>query len=73
MHRKATLFSFTVVHSGTEAFKDRIPYVVALVEEGRQLCLARIVGYSEGRDIRIGTEVQFSGEDSEGQPIYRFI
>jgi len=73
MRQRGTLYTYTVVHSGTEAFKDRTPYVVALVEEDRQIRLARVEGYTEGRDIGVGTEVEFMAEDPGGQPIFRFI
>ena len=73
MQRCGTLVTYTVVHSGTEAFKDRTPYVVALVEEDRQLRLARVEGYVEGSELGVGVEVEFMAEESGGQPIYRFV
>lgn len=73
MQRRGTLVTYTVVHSGTEAFKDRTPYVVALVEEARGLCLARVEGYTAGIELGIGMAVEFMAEESGGQPIYRFL
>lgn len=73
MQRRGTLVTYTVVHSGTEAFKDRTPYVVALVEEDRQLRLARVEGYVEGSELGVGVEVEFMAEELGGQPIYRFV
>ena len=73
MRRRGTLFTYAIVHSGTEAFNDRTPYVVALVEEDRQLRLARVEGYMQGREIGIGMEVEFMTEEAGGNPIYRFL
>lgn len=73
MSRRGTLFTYSIVHSGTDAFKDKTPYVVALVEEHQRIRLAPVEGYTERTEIRIGMEVEFLTEDEKGNPSYRFI
>jgi len=72
MSRRGTLFTYSVVHSGMNAFKDQTPYVVALVEEDRQIRLARVEGYTDREELAVGMDVEFMAEDQEGHPIYRF-
>jgi uncharacterized OB-fold protein len=73
MGRRGTLFTYSIVHSGTDAFKDKTPYVVALVEEQQRIRLARVEGYTEKTEVRIGMEVAFLEEDERGNPIYCFV
>jgi uncharacterized OB-fold protein len=73
MSRRGTLLTYSIVHSGTEAFKDKTPYVVALVEERQRIRLARVEGYTEGTEVKVGMEVEFLAEDEKGGTIYRFI
>ena len=73
MNRRGTIFTYSVVHSGTEAFKDKIPYIVAIVKEDQQKRIARIEGYTEKTEINIGMEVEFLTEDEKGNALYRFL
>ena len=73
MSRRGTLFTYSIVHSATESFKDQTPYVVALVEEARQIRLARVEGYAEDIRIKIGMEVEYLAADEKNHPIYRFL
>ena len=73
MNRCGTIFTYSIVHSGTDAFKDKTPYVVALVAENQGISLARVEGYTEGKLINVGMEVEFFAEDENGNPIYKFI
>jgi hypothetical protein len=72
MHRQGRILSYSVVHSAAEAFKDKTPYLIALIEEDCGPRLARIEGFSALTEIKIGTLVRFSGEDEQGHPIYEF-
>lgn len=59
-----TVYSFTVVHRGpSAAFKDKLPYVMALVDldEGPRM-LTNIVG-TESNEIRIGMRVRCVFDD----------
>ncbi|MGB9082920.1 MAG: OB-fold domain-containing protein [Desulfuromonadaceae bacterium] len=72
MKRCGTIYSFCVVHSGTEAFQAKTPYVLAVVEDNRQKLMARVEGYTEKMDIAVGMEVRFLAEDEKGNPLYTF-
>lgn len=73
MNRRGTIFTYSVVHVGTEVFKDETPYVVAIVEENNRKIITRIEGYTEKTEIKIGMEVAYLTDDKEGNAIYRFI
>lgn len=73
MSRRGTLFTYSIVHSATESFKDQTPYVVALVEEAQQIRLARVEGYAEDIQIKIGMEVEYLAVDEKNNPMYRFL
>lgn len=72
MTRHGTIYTYSVVHSGTEAFQELTPYILAVVEENRQKQMARIEGFTESIVIAIGMEVTFLSEDELGNPIYSF-
>lgn len=73
MSRRGTVETYTVVHSGSEAFKDQTPYLLAVVKEDERQRLALIEGYTEKTEVRIGMEVEVATEDGKGNTIYRFI
>ena len=73
MGQRGTIFTYSIVHSAADAFKDKVPYVVALVEEGERIRLARIEGYTEKTDVRSGMEVELLADDGGGSPLYRFV
>lgn len=73
MRRRGTLITYSIVHSGMGAFRDQTPYVVALVEEDRQIRLARVEGYMDRQELVVGMDVEFMAENQEGHPIYRFV
>jgi uncharacterized OB-fold protein len=60
------------VHSSTEAFQGKTPYVLAVVEDNRQKLMARVEGYTESTNVSVGMEVRFLTEDEKGNPIYTF-
>ncbi|HTZ38692.1 MAG TPA: OB-fold domain-containing protein [Syntrophales bacterium] len=73
MAGKGTIYTYTVIHSAAEDFKNKVPYVVAVVEEDGRRFAARVEGYEPSKPISIGMEVEHSGEDPKGRPIYKFI
>ena len=73
MSRRGTIFTYSVVHSGTDAFKEKTPYVVALIKEDRQMRIAHLEGYTDKASIAVGTEVEFVTDDEKGNPVYRFL
>lgn len=72
MARRGTVYTYSVVHSGTEALQEMTPYVLAVVEDDRQRRMARVEGYTEQTAITIGMEVTFLADDERGNPIYTF-
>lgn len=73
MKRRGTVYTYSVVHAGTEVFKDETPYVIAIVEENGRRIITRIEGYTEQTEIKIGMEVAYMTDDKEGNAIYKFI
>lgn len=71
MARKGNIYTYSIVRSATEAFKSKVPYVVALVNDGgkRQACL--VDGYIDGAPVSIGMDVEYSHDDERGNPVYR--
>lgn len=66
------VYTYTVIRSTSETFKDKTPYVMAVIDRGDSKVLARIEGYQEGQAISIGMKVPFLKNDETGNPIYRF-
>lgn len=71
MSKKATIYTYTVIHIATEAFKDRTPYLVAVVDDGERRFFTRVEGYEADREVGIGTMVEFSHLDELGKPVYK--
>lgn len=70
---RGIIYTFSIVHSGTDSFKDKTPYVMALVEEKQQIRLAQVEGYTPELQVEIGMEVEYLAADEQNNPIYRFI
>jgi uncharacterized OB-fold protein len=69
MPANGKIYSFTVVYSASEDFKDKTPYLIALVEEGSEKVLAMLDGYQEGMPVQIGDPVECAMID--GQKHYK--
>jgi uncharacterized OB-fold protein len=72
MERQGTIYTYSVVRCGIEAFQKMTPYVLAVVEEKSKRRMARIEGYTDKIDITIGMDVTFLADDEKGNPIYTF-
>ncbi len=73
MDDRAAIYTFTVIHSSTEAFKDKTPYVAAIVEKADGARVATVIeGYRENTPLAIGMPVVFARTDEAGNPVYRF-
>jgi uncharacterized OB-fold protein len=74
MKRVGTIYTYTVIHSAAEEFKDRTPYAVALVdEEGQARVASYLEGYDVSKNIRIGMEVEYVHDDAAGNPVFKVI
>lgn len=71
--KKAHIYTFTIIHVGSVEFFERIPYLVAVVEDNHSRFLTRIEGFTDDIDVQIGMEVEFFKNDEKGRPIYSFI
>lgn len=70
---KGKIYTYSVIYSAAEAFKEKTPYVIAIIEaDGTPRHMAQIEGYREGMPIEIGMSVELSGEDKAGNRIYKF-
>ena len=69
----ATIYSYTVIYSAAEAFKDKTPYAVALVDEDGKRIMASIEKIITPEEIAVGAAVEFSCNDENGNPQYRLI
>ena len=72
MSRKGTIYTYSIIYSAAEAFKDKTPYVVAVVEEDGARRLARVEGYTAQTQVEIGMTVNFLAIDEQGNTIYSF-
>ncbi len=71
---KGKIYTYTIVYSAAEAFKDEVPYALALVDEdGGERRLARIQGYREGVKIDIGMPVESAEQDRYNNLTYRLL
>ena len=71
MSRRGTIFTYSVIRSGAVGFQEQVPYLLALVEEDRQIRMAQVQGYKDGTPVLIGQEVEFVADDGKGNPVYR--
>lgn len=67
------IYTYSIITSAAEAFKDKCPYVIAIVErdDGSHV-MARVEGYSEGQPVSIGMPVAAVGADEQGYAVYKF-
>lgn len=68
----AEIYTYTVVNSSTEAFRDKTPYLVAIVtkQDGSRVS-GFVEGYTSNDEIGCGTLVELAGTDALGNQIFR--
>lgn len=71
MNRKGKIFTYTIINVASEDFQDKVPYMVAVVEENGRKIFTRIDNYEVGKEISIGMEVEFSRIDENGATLYK--
>jgi uncharacterized OB-fold protein len=71
MTEHGEVYTFSVVNSTTEAFKERAPYIVAVVirSDGTRV-VTLLEGYSPDKTIQIGAPVHLKHHDRLGNPVY---
>ncbi|SMC60363.1 OB-fold domain-containing protein [Papillibacter cinnamivorans] len=71
---QATIYTYSVVYSASEQFRDKTPYVTAILESGNgERFPAFLEGYEEGRVIRVGQPVWLCGTNEKGEAVYSLI
>lgn len=73
LSKKAKIYTYTVIHIGTEEYSERVPYLMAVVEDDQSRFLTRVEGFSKDQVIQIGMEVEFLENDENGKSIYSLI
>ncbi|MDE5414921.1 Zn-ribbon domain-containing OB-fold protein [Alkalihalobacterium chitinilyticum] len=73
MSERAKIYTYSVIHVASVEFSEKVPYVVAVIEDGNRKLLTRVEGYSQDQQIEIGMEVVYKTEDENGKPIYELI
>lgn len=73
MENKATIYTYSIIYSASEDFKDKTPFAVAIIENGEERLLTRIDNYTADMKIDIGMEVEFSRMDENEKPLYNLI
>ncbi|MDR1241235.1 MAG: OB-fold domain-containing protein [Deltaproteobacteria bacterium] len=68
---KAKIYTYSILFASTEEFKDRVPYLTAILEkpDGKRFA-SLIAGWNAGTRVEIGQEVHSSGTDAGGQSVY---
>ena len=72
MKNTAKIYTYSIIYSPSEEFKDKVPYVVAVLEKGNERFSSLIEGYRDGMEVRIGMPVTYCKDDDAGNPIYVF-
>ena len=67
----ATIYTYSILYSSTEEFKDKTPYLTTILEKQNGERFASLVeGWKEGMEVRIGQQVRCTGQDASGNPTY---
>ena len=65
------IYTYSILHSTSEEFKDRVPYVCAILERSNGERFASLLdGYADGMKVDIGQVVRATGQDATGKPTY---
>lgn len=65
------IISYTIIRTPPEGFEGA-PYCVAIVNNGVECITARIAGYKDGKEVRIGENVIALDEPDVFGAIFRF-
>ena len=71
MTEPVKIYTYSILHSTSEEFKDRVPYVCAILERSNGERFASLLdGYKDGVKVDIGQVVRATGQDSTGKTTY---
>lgn len=71
MNSRSKIFTYTIINVASEDFQEKVPYMVAVVEENGRKIFTRIDNYEVEKEISIGMEVEFSRIDENGATLYK--
>ena len=67
----AKIYTYSILFSTSEEFKDKVPYICAILEKSNGERFASLVnGYEAGKEVKIGQEVTCKGQDADGKAVY---
>lgn len=64
MSKTGIIYTYTIINNATEAFRDNVPYVIAIINDGNNKTMARLERYVEGQQISVGIPVEFVDEEN---------
>jgi uncharacterized OB-fold protein len=65
------IYTYSVLSSSSQEFKDKVPYITAILERSNGERFASLVdGYKDGATIAIGQDVVCTGHDAAGKETY---
>jgi uncharacterized OB-fold protein len=68
---KATIYTYSILFTSTQEFKDKVPYLTAILEKPNGERFASLVGgWEKGTPVSIGQEVHSAGTDAKGKLLY---
>jgi len=67
----ATIYTYTVIRSTTEAFTHLAPYLVTVLENESGRFTAFVDGYQDGTPVAIGQTVIYDHTDEAGHKFYK--
>ena len=71
MTEPVKIYTYSILHSTSEEFKDRVPYVCAILERSNGERFASLLdGYKDGVKVDIGQVVRATGQDATGKTTY---
>lgn len=69
--KTASIYTYSVLYSSTEDFKDKTPYLTAILQDAEGNRFASLVeGFSDGMEIAIGQEVYCTGRNADEKDVY---
>ncbi len=68
------IYTFSIIYNTFESYEDKLPYVVAIVEDEQGARFgAYVENYQEGMEVHVGDSVECVGTGETGSLICRFI
>lgn len=67
----AKIYTYSILFSSSQEFKDKVPYVAAILERKNGERFASLLdGYTDGTTVAIGQDVRCTGRDAADRETY---